>query len=81
MNRVELLAVPGLPLVKAGDAIPVKGIEVLGPLPGEYATYVNFTAAASSGAQNMDAAKKFIAFMSGPMMAPLLKAKGLEVHP
>jgi len=62
------------------EIVPVKGIEVLGPLPGEYATYVNFTAAASSSAQNMDAAKKFIAFMSGPKAAPLLKAKGVEVH-
>jgi hypothetical protein len=42
---------------------------------------VNFTAAASSGAQNMDAAKKFIAFISAPKTAPPLKAKGLEVHP
>lgn len=63
------------------EIVPVKGIEVLGPLPGEYATYVNFTAAAGSGAQNLDAAKKFIAFMSAPQTAPLLKAKGLEVHP
>jgi molybdate transport system substrate-binding protein len=63
------------------EIVPVKGIEVLGPLPGEYRTYVNFTAAASSGAQNMDAAKKFIAYMSGPNAALLLKAKGLEVHP
>lgn len=63
------------------EIVPVKGIEVLGSLPGEYATYVNFTAAASSGAQNRDGAKKFIAFMAGPKTAPLLKAKGLEVHP
>lgn len=63
------------------EIVPVKGIEVLGPLPGEYATYVNFTAAASSGAPNPDGAKKFIAFMSGPKAAPLLEAKGLEVHP
>jgi molybdate transport system substrate-binding protein len=63
------------------EIVPVKGIEVLGPLPGEYATDVKFTAAASSGAQNKDAAKKFIAFMSAPKTAPLLKAKGLEVHP
>jgi molybdate transport system substrate-binding protein len=63
------------------EIVPVKGIEVLGPLPAEYATYVNFTAAASSRALDMDAAKKFIAFMSGPKTAPLLKAKGLEVHP
>ena len=63
------------------EIVPVKGIQVLGPLPGEYATYVNFTAAASTGAQNIDGAKKFIAFMSGPKAAPLLKAKGLEVHP
>jgi molybdate transport system substrate-binding protein len=63
------------------EIVPVKGIEILGPLPGEYATYVNFTAAVSSGALNMDAAKKFIAFMSGPKTAPLLKAKSLEVHP
>lgn len=63
------------------EIVPVKGIEVLGPLPGEYATDVKFTAAASSGAQNTDGAKKFIAFMSAPKTAPLLKAKGVEVHP
>ena len=63
------------------EILQVKGIEVLGPLPGEYATYVNFTAAASSSAQNLDAAKKFIAFLAAPQTAPLLKAKGLEVHP
>ena len=62
------------------EIVPVKGIEVLGPLPGEYATYVNFTAAASSAAQNMGAAIKFIEFISGAKTAPLLKAKGLEVH-
>lgn len=28
-----------------------------------------------------NAARKFIAFMSAPKTAPLLKAKGLEVHP
>ena len=63
------------------EMVPVKGIEVLGPLPREYATYVNFTAAASPGAQNMNGAMKFIAFMSGPQTVLLLKAKGLEVHP
>ena len=57
------------------EIVPVKGIEVLGPLPGEYATYVNFTVAASSGAQNMDAAKKFIAFMSGPKTARCSKRR------
>ena len=63
------------------EIVPVKGIEVLGPLPGEYAMYVNFTAAASSSAQNMEGAKKFIAFVSGPKTAPLLKAKGLASSP
>jgi molybdate transport system substrate-binding protein len=62
------------------EIVPVHGIEVLGPLPGEYATYVNFTVAGSAGAQNPDAVKKLIAFLSAPKTAPLLKAKGLEVR-
>jgi molybdate transport system substrate-binding protein len=62
------------------EIVPVHGIEVLGPLPGDYQTYVDFTVAASSTAQNADAVKKLIAFLASPKTAPLLKAKGLEVR-
>jgi molybdate transport system substrate-binding protein len=62
------------------EIVPVHGIEVLGPLPGEYATYVNFTVAGSATPENADAVKKLIAFLASPKTAPLLKAKGLEVR-
>lgn len=60
------------------EIVPVHGLEILGPLPGEYQSDVRFSAAASTAAKDPDAAKKLIAFLAGPQASSVMKAKGLE---
>jgi len=60
------------------EIVPVHGVEILGPLPGEYRTDIRFGAATSATSKNAEAARTLIAFVSGPKAAPVLKAKGIE---
>ena len=60
------------------EILTVHGVEVLGPLPGEYQTDIRFAAAASATSKNADAAKALIAYLTGPKVEPVLKAKGIE---
>jgi len=60
------------------EIVPVHGVEVLGPLPGEYRLDIRFAAATSAASKNAAAAKALIAFLAGPAAAPVLKAKGIE---
>ena len=62
------------------EIVPIHGVEILGPLPGDYQNYVNFTAAASATTKNAAAVKSLIAMLAGPKAAPILKAKGIEVR-
>jgi molybdate transport system substrate-binding protein len=60
------------------EILPTHGVEILGPLPGEYRSDIRFAAATSATSRNAEAAKALIAFVSGPKTAPMLKAKGIE---
>jgi len=60
------------------EIVPTHGVEILGPLPGEYRSDIRFAAAASAASKNGEAARALIAFLSGPGAAPTLKAKGIE---
>jgi molybdate transport system substrate-binding protein len=60
------------------EIVPVPGVEILGPLPGEFHSDVRFSAAISRTSQSGEAAKALIAFMAGPRAASVFKAKGLE---
>jgi molybdate transport system substrate-binding protein len=60
------------------EIVPIKGVEILGPLPAEYHYDIRFAAAASSTTKNAEAAKKLIAFLAGPAPLKVFKAKGLE---
>jgi molybdate transport system substrate-binding protein len=60
------------------EIVPIHGVEILGPLPGDLHYDIHFAAAASTTAKNADTAKALIAFLAGPNAAPILKAKGLE---
>jgi molybdate transport system substrate-binding protein len=67
-----------LVLTLISEILPVKGIELLGPLPPEHQNYVAFAAAVGSKAQDAAAAKKLVAFLTKPDVLPVLKAKGME---
>jgi molybdate transport system substrate-binding protein len=60
------------------EIVPTHGVEILGPLPGDYKLDIRFSAATSASSKNAEAAKALIAFVSGPKAAPVLKAKGIE---
>jgi molybdate transport system substrate-binding protein len=57
---------------------PIAGIELLGTLPAAFQSYITFAAGISSKAESPDAARTFVAFLSGPAAARTLAAKGIE---
>jgi molybdate transport system substrate-binding protein len=61
----EILAIPGVEFV----ALPPEQ---------QSGAAVVFTASLGAGASQSGAAKEFIQFLSGPVAAPLIKAKGME---
>jgi molybdate transport system substrate-binding protein len=58
--------------------LPVKGAELIGPLPGELQNIIVYAAGLSAGAANSAAARTFIAFMAMPEVVSLIRAKGME---
>jgi len=56
------------------------GVDLVGPLPAELQSYVNFAMAAAASPHDADGAKALIQFMAGPAVPPVLKAKGMEPH-
>ena len=62
------------------EIVPVKGIQALGALPGEYSTYVNFSIAAHAKTGQADAVQNLISFLSGQKAGAVLKAKGIELR-
>ena len=60
------------------EIVPIHGVEILGPLPGEFRYDIRFSAATSATTKNAEAAKALISFLAGPKAVPTFKAKGLE---
>ena len=60
------------------EIVPIHGVEILGPLPGEFRYDIRFAAAASAAAKNAEVAKALIHFLAGPKAVATFKAKGLE---
>jgi molybdate transport system substrate-binding protein len=60
------------------EIVSAKGLELAGPLPKEFQTYVGFAAGASPNAKNSEAAKAAVKFLTGPKAAAAYKAKGME---
>jgi quinoprotein glucose dehydrogenase len=60
------------------EIVPIHGVEILGPLPGDYQLAIRFAAATSATSKNAEAARALIAFLSGPTAAAVLKSKGIE---
>ena len=62
------------------EILPVKGAELVGPLPSKFQDYVTFSTAISAGSKNVEAAQALVKFITGPTVAPAFKAKGIEPH-
>jgi molybdate transport system substrate-binding protein len=79
-------------LIAGGDAelgihqiseiVPVKEVTLVGPLPAEVQNYTTYAAGLGAGAKDSEAAKALIKTLSGPAVADVLKARGMEpAHP
>jgi molybdate transport system substrate-binding protein len=60
------------------EIVPIHGVEILGPLPGEFHYDIRFAAAVSNTTKNAATAQALIAFLAGPKALPILRAEGLE---
>jgi molybdate transport system substrate-binding protein len=54
------------------------GVELVGPVPAELQSYVNFAAGVATNARDAEAAKALVQFLTSPAALPILKAKGME---
>jgi molybdate transport system substrate-binding protein len=86
--KTKLTGRPVAELVAAGEAevgmqqivaiLPVKGAELVGPLPSELQNVIVYAAGLSTGAQNRAVARNCIAFMRTAEAARLIRAKGMD---
>ncbi len=60
------------------EILAVPSVELVGPLPAAIQNYTLFTAAIVASSKEVDAAKAFLAFISSPVSAAVMKAKGFE---
>ena len=58
--------------------LPVKGAELVGPLPSELQNIIVYAAGLASGAAQNTIARTFIAFMAMPEVISFIRAKGME---
>ena len=86
--KTRLTSGPVAELVAAGEAeiglqqivaiLPVKGADLVGPLPGELQNVIVYAAGLRADAQNIATAQNFIALYGGPEVQRLIRAKGME---
>jgi molybdate transport system substrate-binding protein len=68
----------GFVITLFSEILPIKGVDILGALPGEFQSDIKFSAAASTAASDKQAAKAVIACVTGPKATSLLKANGID---
>lgn len=67
-------------LTLVSEILPAPGVDVVGPLPAEVQSYVNFAAGSSPATANAEASLAVLKFLKSPAVAPVFKAKGLETR-
>jgi molybdate transport system substrate-binding protein len=67
-----------LGVAQGSEIVPVAGVELVGPLPGELASTTVFAAAVGAESKSAAAAKALIEFLRAPQAAPAFKAKGFQ---
>ena len=60
------------------ELMPVAGIDIVGPLPGDLQNTIVFAAAVMASAKDAEAAKALVNFLRTPEAAAVIKAKGME---
>ena len=60
------------------ELIPVKGIQILGPLPADIQHVTVFSGGIHSGTKETDATAALVKFLTAPSVAPVIKKHGME---
>jgi molybdate transport system substrate-binding protein len=60
------------------ELIPVAGIDIVGPLPGDLQNTIVFDAAVMASAKDAEAAKALVNFLRTPDAVTVIKAKGMD---
>jgi len=86
--KTRLTSRPVAEIVASGEAevgmqqivaiLPVKGAELVGPLPSELQNVIVYAAGIAAAGANPHAAAAFIGFMATPDVVRIIRAKGLE---
>jgi molybdate transport system substrate-binding protein len=63
------------------ELIPVTGLEIVGPLPGDLQHTMVFAAAIMTGAKDLAAAQALVEFLRTPESAQVIEAKGMDPGP
>jgi molybdate transport system substrate-binding protein len=87
-SKTKLTSEPVAELIARGEAelgmqqivaiLPVRGAELVGPLPAELQNVIIYAAGLSSRAPDAEAATAFAAFMRGEQAKQLMRANGLD---
>lgn len=67
-----------LAIIATTQILTTSGVELVGPLPPELQSYIEFVAGVSSNTKDVAAAKELIIFLRGPIAVPAIKARGME---
>jgi molybdate transport system substrate-binding protein len=69
-----------LVLTLISEILPEPGVELAGPLPSDFQTYLGFSAATGAKSGKATAAQALIKFLNEPATASIYKAKGMEAR-
>ena len=67
-----------LVLQQMSEILPVTGVTMVGPLPPEIQVTITYSAGIAAAAMEPEAARAFLAFITGPASLPVLANAGLE---
>jgi molybdate transport system substrate-binding protein len=60
------------------ELLPIDGIEILGPLPGELQRFMVYGVSALPGSKELATAREFINFLQSERAATIIRKKGME---
>ena len=67
-----------LAIQQISEIVPVQGVELLGPLPGDLQLTTVYAAAVGTAAKDQGAAKELVMFLTSPAAAAVIKRTGME---
>ena len=67
-------------MVVITQILTTPGVELVGPLPPELQSFIVFAGAIGTDARVPEAAQQLLEFLSGPIVAPVMKMQGMVPH-